>query len=178
MKHPRMKNPKNSKLMLEGKLDPAYRCWYNMWKRVINDKQKIAYQDADICSEWEDYSKFKVWFDKNHTEGKQLDKDILGDGKLYSPETCCFVSLPINNFFAYMRRPYKPTYANKVYVASVRNSLTGKREYLGRYKNLEDALKAYWDRKCELAKELSVFEQDVRVKKVLLNLNEYKSKTL
>lgn len=31
-------------------------------------------------------------------QGKELDKDLLGDGKLYSPETCIFVSHAVNMF--------------------------------------------------------------------------------
>jgi hypothetical protein len=36
--------------------------------------------------------------EKQDWQGKQLDKDLLGDGKLYSPKTCVFVSSRVNKF--------------------------------------------------------------------------------
>ena len=37
-------------------------------------------------------------------QGKQIDKDIFGDGNLYSPETCCFVEPWLNLLFTNKRR--------------------------------------------------------------------------
>jgi hypothetical protein len=51
-----------------------------------------------VCDEWKTHSGFKQWFDENYIEGYSLDKDILVKGnKLYSPDTCCFVPVEINN---------------------------------------------------------------------------------
>jgi hypothetical protein len=33
-------------------------------------------------------------------EGQDLDKDLLGDGKLYSPNTCCFLPQSTNKFIS------------------------------------------------------------------------------
>jgi len=47
-----------------------------------------------VCDEWKnDYQKFLDWCLANGwAKGLQLDKDIKGNGLLYSPETCCFVT--------------------------------------------------------------------------------------
>lgn len=52
-----------------------------------------------VCNEWNnDFVAFKDWALKNGWKhGLQLDKDIKGNGLLYSPYTCCFVSSLENN---------------------------------------------------------------------------------
>lgn len=51
-----------------------------------------------VCDEWKTNPlAFIEWGIKNgYREGLELDKDIKGDGKLYSPETCCFVDPTTN----------------------------------------------------------------------------------
>ena len=56
-----------------------------------------TYKGCRVSDEWLSFGNFANWFDENYVEGWQIDKDILGDGKLYSPETCCFVPHKINN---------------------------------------------------------------------------------
>lgn len=52
-----------------------------------------------ICDEWlNDFEKFYQWsIDNGYSKNLQLDKDIKGNGKLYSPETCCWVTPYENN---------------------------------------------------------------------------------
>lgn len=50
-----------------------------------------------VCDEWHSYQVFLNWALLNGWEdGLQLDKDVIGDGLLYSPETCCFVTKLVN----------------------------------------------------------------------------------
>lgn len=77
---------------------PLYRVLASMKVRCY-DTNDHSYPDYGakgviICDEWlKDPSSFVVWGLKNGWEkGLQIDKDILGDGLLYSPETCCFVT--------------------------------------------------------------------------------------
>lgn len=72
-----------------------YLAWRNMIDRCYNKKHKF-YKDygekgVKVACEWKKLSNFKSWFEQNYIEGYQLDKDF-GGGKLYSPETCVFVS--------------------------------------------------------------------------------------
>jgi hypothetical protein len=72
--------------------------WCNM-KRRCYDKTNKRYEyyggsGTVVCDEWKnDFTAFYEWAIKNGwKKGLQLDKDIKGDGKLYSPETCCFAT--------------------------------------------------------------------------------------
>ena len=51
-----------------------------------------------VCDEWKnDYQKFLDWaLNNGWAKGLQLDKDINGNGKLYSPECCLWVTGKVN----------------------------------------------------------------------------------
>jgi hypothetical protein len=85
---------------------PIYRHWSNMLTRCtsVDGKYSYDYQSnhngtyvgVTVCDEWLSFMKFREWaIDKNYL-GNQLDKDIIGDGTHYSPETCEFVPHVIN----------------------------------------------------------------------------------
>lgn len=87
----------------------SYKVWKSMIERCYN-KNNHAYKHygekgVTICNEWNLYSNFKKWFDKNYIEGFQIDKDFAG-GKLYSPETCIFISAKENAREARSRQDY------------------------------------------------------------------------
>ena len=52
-----------------------------------------------VCEEWErEFESFYQWAICNGwRKGLELDKDIIGDGLLYSPQNCIFVTRKINN---------------------------------------------------------------------------------
>ena len=75
-----------------------YKVWKSMRARCNNPKVN-QYEDyggngVKVCEEWKnDFMPFYKWAIENGwEEGLQLDKDIKGTGKLYSPENCCFVT--------------------------------------------------------------------------------------
>lgn len=84
-----------------------YSYWINMFTRCYNKNElerHPTYQDKMICEEWWNFQNFGKWFDENYytidNETMCLDKDILvKDNKLYSPNTCIFVSKRINSLF-------------------------------------------------------------------------------
>jgi hypothetical protein len=85
-----------------GRKLPLYSVWCAMKARCYN-KKRTQYKDYGgkgviVCEEWKkDFKAFYNWAINNGwKKGLQLDKDIKGDGLLYSPETCCFVT-PKNN---------------------------------------------------------------------------------
>lgn len=80
---------------------PFYRTWHSMLRRCYSDwylSRNPTYVGCEVDEEWLTFSKFKAWMEKQDWEGKQLDKDILGNGKLYSQHTCCFISRKVNGF--------------------------------------------------------------------------------
>lgn len=77
---------------------PIYSVWLAMNKRCydVNDISYCRYggKGVFVCDEWRnDFMAFYNWALANGWQpGLQLDKDIRGNGKLYSPETCTFVT--------------------------------------------------------------------------------------
>ena len=79
---------------------PCYQKWISILERCYGEKylQRVpSYRGCSICEEWKTFSNFMAWMKTQSWEGKHLDKDILIPGnKVYSPETCVFVSNQIN----------------------------------------------------------------------------------
>jgi len=81
---------------------PLSRVYAAMISRCY-DANDISYKryggkGVTVCDEWlDDFISFYNWAINNGwQEGLQLDKDINGNSKLYSPETCIFVTRKIN----------------------------------------------------------------------------------
>jgi hypothetical protein len=79
---------------------------YNTWngmKARCNNPNASNYEwyggkGVKVCEEWNsNFTAFKNWALKNGWKpGLELDKDIKGNGFLYSPENCMFVKQAIN----------------------------------------------------------------------------------
>ncbi len=75
-----------------------YIAWTDIKKRCLIKTNKFypiyGGSGVKVCDEWKNsYEMFLEWSIKNGWEkGLQIDKDILGNGKLYSPSTCCWVT--------------------------------------------------------------------------------------
>lgn len=73
-------------------------CYLDMIGRCYNPSFKnyrwYGAKGVIVCKEWrEDYQSFLDWSLSNGWQkGLHLDKDIKGDGTIYSPETCMFVT--------------------------------------------------------------------------------------
>jgi hypothetical protein len=82
---------------------PYYRAWNNMLKRAYCSKYHVrrpTYIGVTVCEEWLSFMAFRAWMEAQDWQGKQLDKDIIAPGnKVYSPDTCVFVSPALNNLF-------------------------------------------------------------------------------
>ena len=76
----------------------SYKTWKNMLGRCYSEyihKKQPTYIGCNVSKEWLNYATFEKWYDTNYVDGYELDKDILSSssrGKLYSKETCKFVS--------------------------------------------------------------------------------------
>lgn len=79
----------------------AYSIWSNMLKRCYchkTQRRQPTYKGCTVCVEWHNYQNFAKWFEVNYIKGLHLDKDIRSQGeKVYSPETCMFVTCAKNN---------------------------------------------------------------------------------
>lgn len=76
-----------------------YRSWSSMFVRCYSNIYE-SYEECTVCEEWWNFQNFAEWFLLNYKDNYHLDKDILIPGnKIYSPKTCCFVPMEINNLF-------------------------------------------------------------------------------
>ena len=158
---------------------PFYASWSGMIERCHSKKWLIknpTYEGCSVCNEWLTFSKFRSWMEKQDWQGKHLDKDILFEGnKIYSPETCVFIS-PLTNTFAndykngrgkYLIGTDKHAQCNK-FRSRCSNPFTGENEYLGLFLFERDAHMAWKRRKLQHAKLIAAMQTDKRVAEALI----------
>lgn len=88
-----------------------YSVWMGMMSRCYSEKshkEKPTYKDCLVCDEWLNFQNFAAWYDENYPDDGDvydLDKDVRSSGcKIYSPETCSFISHQKNSEFSFAKR--------------------------------------------------------------------------
>lgn len=165
-------------LLIDGKqaICPYYAKWKSMLMRVSCKKYKMVhheYNEALVCDEWISFTSFKKWMQKQDWKNKELDKDILVvENKLYSPETCCFVSRKLNQAFSQGNlsnngcpRGVSWSKQNKKYQAKF--SVNGKTKHIGYFDNIKDAYLASSRARHEYVLSLAANETDTRITKAI-----------
>ena len=154
---------------------PFYQTWISMLTRCYSDKyhQRFpTYRGCYVCLEWHRFSRFREWMVHQEWIGMHLDKDIIGDGKCYSPDLCVFVSPRVNTFFhdGNQRRGDYPIGVrrrqNGRFEACVRAG--GKNKCLGHFDSAEDAHLRWLQEKAKLAHELASEQTNEKVANALL----------
>lgn len=156
-----------------------YKKWMDMIIRCYSEEEQKksscrAYIGCKVCPEWHNFQNFASWAEQHSIKfesGYELDKDIIGTGKLYCPEYCVPLPRTINIFLS-------DSYSNKVsglpegvnvikpktkgcktgYCA--RCHIKGKRKYLGYYNTPEEAAIVYREAKEGEARRLAVEYKD------------------
>lgn len=154
---------------------PYYQTWKNMLMRVYSSSFQThhqSYKGVKVCEEWLTFSNFKRWMEKQDWEGKSLDKDLLGNGKFYSPETCCFLEPRINTFLVDGGSgilPHGVTFhkGKNKYMAQCNISRNRKPKYLGYYDDTNLAHLAWKSCKNNLAQKYAEEVDDPRIKEAL-----------
>jgi len=80
---------------------PYYRRWRNRLKRCYwsnTHSRQPTYLGCKGSEDWFSFVSFKTWMESQDWKGKYLDKDVIGDGVVYSKNTCVFISLDLNAF--------------------------------------------------------------------------------
>jgi len=166
---------------------PARNPLYEKWKKMIyrcvlpHDKSYSKYGGAGvtICPEWKNFSNFYQWASQYDWEGKEIDKDLLvNNNKIYSPNTCCFLSRPVNTFLTGLTHGSTNEYPPGVSLNPNQSKLkpykaqccdlTGRQKFLGRYKTPLEAYKAYVEYKSKLTLKYALKENDLRIRKGLI----------
>lgn len=161
---------------IDGKrsMNPFYRKWASMLERcysTYNNEKHRTYEECYVCDDWLSLKNFKAWMETQDWQGKELDKDILVRGnKIYSPETCVFISHKLNTFvvdcaLARGDAPVGVTFCkhHKKFVARCRNPFTGKKESVGYFNCKNKAHEAWRRRKHELSCQLAEIQDDDRI---------------
>lgn len=141
---------------------PAYRAWKHILRRCYCEiflSENNTYRGVSVCDDWHVFSNFKKWFDENHVDGWQIDKDILTASKVYGPDTCIYVPRWLNNFtedHRGARGPYKigvSWHAQAgAFLAGCSNPLSDRRSgYIGLFGTEEEAHQAWFKKKNEIA---------------------------
>lgn len=153
---------------------PFYQTWADMLRRCYSAKTKSrspSYQGCTVAPIWFSFSEFRKWMIQQDYKGKDLEKDILFPGnKIYSPDTCVFVSRNINIFVtdSGSRQGEWPVGVHwnkegKTFVAQCRNPFTGKAQHLGCFADPELAHAAWRAHKHKIALIYADLQTDPRV---------------
>lgn len=154
----------------------VWRCpYYTRWVGVLNrtnsttyTKKSKSYIGCEMSEEWKTFTKFRKWMETQDWEGNHLDKDILVENnRMYSSETCVFVSPEVNTFMNEQRYTRGElllgvTRHGLRFRAQIRNA--GKREHVGVFDLECDAHQGWVRRKLELAEILLEDCRDYRVR--------------
>jgi ribosomal protein S17 len=165
--------------------------WMRMFSRVynpleLNKNQNAQYRDCFIDERFHSLQEFTEWMlsssDNWMLDKMELDKDLMGTGKLYSPEFCTILPSTINKFLleqdcgntmkgVNIILPKPGTNATVGYIA--RCSVEGDRKYLGFYKTEVLAFNAYKEFKEQAAKMLAEKYKDFISKEAYTKLKQY-----
>lgn len=167
---------------IDGKRTLAYICpYYEKWKQMVRrvyseqfKKKRPSYHGASIWEGWKYLSKFIEWVDSQPNRNWQncdLDKDLMsGCDKIYSPDTCCFVTKQVNIFLkssGIRRGPCRIGVSyrkrDRKYQSKCNNPFTAKEVYLGYFESEQEAYSAYLKQKHIYACMLADLESDQKV---------------
>ena len=157
--------------------------YYSVWASTLNRCYSLKYQErqptyigCSVSEEWLTFSNFRRWMESQDWECKQLDKDLLLEGnKVYSAETCVFVTQTVNKFTIDRGNDRGECLIgvnwnkeNSKFRSRCRNPFTKKSEHLGYFTCQVEAHQEWLKRKLELATLLAAEQTDESVAKALI----------
>lgn len=150
---------------------PFYRCWMSMLSRCTEKLQSRlpTYAGCKVCDEWRSFMAFRSWMQQQEWEGRELDKDMIGNGKLYSPENCVFVPSVLNRLFidagtARGEFPIGVSWDKKSAKFRAFISVDSKYKHLGLFTSADKAHYAWLKAKLDIAQTYLDDEQNPRVR--------------
>lgn len=149
----------------------AYKSWTDMLHRCYSKRwldRHPTYNGTLVCDEWLYFMRFRDWWLNNYVKGWHLDKDFISESRIYSPDTCIYIPQHINKFINERANTRRDGQGVGVYfrkdcgsfLASIRNPISGKIEYLGLHGTNDEAHSAWKRAKLEIAK-LMKLEMDL-----------------
>ena len=182
-------NEFDGNISIHGNHIYEYKIWKSMLRRCYSDKflkSRPSYKGCSVDNSLINFSDFYKFvrgvfgfsFIDDFGRTYHLDKDLLGNGKIYSKETICFVPHEINAFLTNKKS------GNDEYPVGVlfhkasgklisQITINSKRKYLGLFDNPYDAFSAYKFEKEKHAKFLAEKYRDVVDIRVYSSLLSY-----
>jgi hypothetical protein len=144
-----------------GEFEPLFKKWKELY----------------VCPEWQDFEVFKEWSIAQGWVGKYLsNKHINPKTNRYSPKTSLWLEPKVFAFlFRHKARGLYPLGVSEAqdvarqrrYLSRCGNPFTGKTEYLGKFKTVEQAHEAWRKRRHELAIQLAETQTNPQIIKAL-----------
>jgi len=153
-------------------LCPYYNTWKGTIERAYSPKhhdRRPTYIGVTVCEEWHSFMTFRAWMMTQDWQGKQLDKDIIAPGnKVYSPDTCVFVSPALNTLLldcgaARGEYPIGVYWNKQTRKFRARVSTAGRDKHLGYFTCPHEAHMAWRKAKVRLIREAAREQDDPRV---------------
>lgn len=161
---------------------PFYQTWKDMLTRCFSEKFVAKFPTYIECAShesWYLFSNFRLWMAGQDWEGNHLDKDLLFPGnKVYSPDTCIFVSQDVNNFLldhkvTARQYPIGVCFHSRVERLVVQcKQLSGRSKTLGYFDDPVEAHAVWLTEKLRLAKVLAISQLDSRIASALVERYE------
>ena len=157
---------------------PIYDRWHGMLRRCYSPAWQLrhpSYIGCTVDERWHSFMAFREWvLSQPEWEGLHLDKDLLSPGnKVYSPDTCLFVSQAVNKFLTFQKSTptlYPPgiyTIPSGKYIVKIGRG-DGTQWHSRVVDDLDTAVAIYNAKKLEFAQHLGSIQTDPRVASALL----------
>lgn len=169
--------PYNVNPTIDGKqvMCAFYAKWQDMLRRCYDEafqKRQPTYKGCRVDPQWHSFMCFRAWMETQDWEGNELDKDILGDGKLYSPETCVFVPKALNMFTVDRAAgrgawPIGVSFDHNRQKFQAKINVNGRSKNLGRFDTQLEAHLAWASAKAGLALDWAARMTDQRIAEAL-----------
>jgi hypothetical protein len=144
---------------------PHYNTWRHMLERCFSSAYRAkrpTYDGCSVCPEWWVFSAFRAWSIQQDWAGKALDKDLLIPGnRVYSPATCCYLSLAVNTFITDSKGPR--SLPNGVAAHGKRFAASCGKVHLGMYSTVAAAHEAWRAYKYAAAHTLAASEPNATI---------------
>ena len=163
-----------------------YKIWHSMIRRCYSSyyqKSKPNYVGVKVCDRWLRFSNFLEDVSKipySDVDDYQLDKDIVGNGLLYSLETVCFVPREINQALIKSNKSEKLKGCYRIenrFIPSIRSGgmvdISKELMVKASYPTQEEAFKVYKSVKREFLKRLACKYKGFISKEVFDTLYKY-----
>lgn len=159
---------------------PFYTRWTSMLARCYSSKlheRSPSYVGCSVAEPWLYFSNFRKWMVDQDWEEKELDKDLLIRGnKVYSENTCVFISRKINLFISEVEQsrgefPIGVTFhaTRNKFRADCRCVVEERSKHLGFFDNSEEAHLAWLSFKLQQAYILAEEQNEPKVAAALIN---------